>query len=179
MSAFALVGALMASSAALWVAYKVYPHQKELDRQLQMRSEKREAAIEFLEAAQDFVDSNNRRAREDEILTQSRFEVAARRLALYIDGKEVDALGAVYFSAKDYAKAVKKWADAKREEKEDERRKQYTERKRQWQNFQCSRDRYIVVIRKEFFPSEEEGEKILKAFTRAQQGPDEEAQSGD
>lgn len=42
---FTLLAAIVASGSALWIAYKVYPVQKEKDRQLQIRAKRRQAYL--------------------------------------------------------------------------------------------------------------------------------------
>ncbi|MEL6511321.1 MAG: hypothetical protein AAFQ32_16080 [Pseudomonadota bacterium] len=53
MSIFTALGACVASGTALWIAYKVYPYQKRLDRELQLGEEKRRALADLIRAIEE------------------------------------------------------------------------------------------------------------------------------
>ncbi|MEQ5795964.1 hypothetical protein LZ686_15085 [Paracoccus sp. NFXS7] len=164
-SYWVLIPAVLASATAIWVAYWVYPHQKELDRAIQIRTEKRSSIIEYLESSQDYVDSWNRRERDDTVKTQARFEAATRKLMLFISNDEVSALKESYNAAKDYGKSVSKWAKAKLDGKDEDRKKYYADRKLNWEKWQTSRNNFIAVSRAEFTRGSPESDEVIKLLT--------------
>ena len=50
MTVWTFLTAIVASSTALWIAYRVYPWQKSLDRELQVEAEKRKVVAQLISA---------------------------------------------------------------------------------------------------------------------------------
>jgi hypothetical protein len=100
--------ALVASFTALWIAYKVYPWQKKLDRELQIEAEKRKIVAQLVSAMEEFtIKVNSSNAVGLKTVPYFTKEIAAIEAAIGV--VRVYDLGNLPQAADEYKKSVKEW----------------------------------------------------------------------
>ena len=108
MTGWTFLTALVASATALWIAYTVYPLQKEMDRNLQIDAEQRKLVAQLVSALEELtIKVNGSNAVDIEKVPYFTDEIAAVDAAIGV--VRVYDLSGLPEAADDYKKSVKDW----------------------------------------------------------------------